>query len=168
MSTPGSCLGCGFAFGDRTLTDAVVDLPEVANAWAALLRAGGPLEVRPAPDRWSPLEYGGHVRDVLLTLRDRVLHATVADGGVGTPIFRDERMDRGVGVCGTAVEVADDLVTAASLLARTLQAVGEERAARTIQYSPQTAFEASITWMANQAVHEATHHLADAQGDAIA
>ena len=42
------------------------------------------------------LEYGAHVRDVLLVLRDRFVVGVVADNPGFTPMYRDERVDLGM------------------------------------------------------------------------
>ena len=64
---------------------------------ARLLRsAPNVASARPTPDRWSILEYGAHVRDVLLVFRDRFVVGVVAEGPELTPMYRDERVDRGM------------------------------------------------------------------------
>ena len=42
---------------------------------------------------WSPLEYGCHVRDVLLVQRERVLAARRMDRPTFDPMGRDERVE---------------------------------------------------------------------------
>jgi hypothetical protein len=37
------------------------------------------LRVRPSPSVWSPLEYAGHVRDVLTLFTNQAEHALVGD-----------------------------------------------------------------------------------------
>ena len=163
MTAPEHCPICGFTFTGRSIEDAITDLEALAEAWGALLAASGPLEQRPSPERWSALEYAGHVRDVLLTIRERCILAVIRDDGVGAPIHREERMAAGLGVCGTPAEVAGDLTTATSLLRRTLLAMDGQHDERVIQYSPISPFTTSVRWMANQAAHESGHHLDDAR-----
>lgn len=45
---------------------------------------------RPSPDRWSANEYAAHVRDVLLTIRDRLVIGLVEDNPRFKPVYRDE------------------------------------------------------------------------------
>ena len=68
--------------------------------------AGSDVATRPSEQRWSILEYGGHLRDVILSIRERVVLASVLDVPVGTPIFRDERVDIGFYAEDTAADVA--------------------------------------------------------------
>jgi DinB superfamily len=68
-----ACPECGFD-GDRYGRDAYAGaVRELGASWRRLLD-GEPDEVRrrPEPDRWSPLEYGCHVRDVFTVFRGRV------------------------------------------------------------------------------------------------
>jgi hypothetical protein len=107
------------------------------------------------------LEYSSHVRDVLLALRERIVLAVVIDDGVGTPIYRDERVNYGVYAADSADDVATELLVAEHLLVKAFAAVRGDDVSRTIVYSPVTQMPASVLWMGAQAVHEAEHHLAD-------
>lgn len=59
------CPECGFdarAVDVRLVGDAIRD---TADAWGEVLDGDGTaVRSRPSPERWSPLEYGAHVRDV--------------------------------------------------------------------------------------------------------
>ena len=91
-----ACAACGFEY---RLDDAVLAGPAIlagATTLAALLRdADRPADLRSrrAPERWSPLEYGCHVRDVLLVQRERVLLARRVECPSFEPMGRDERVD---------------------------------------------------------------------------
>ena len=43
-----------------------------AEEWVRILEENPAVEVRPAPDVWSPLEYGAHVRDVYAMTSERL------------------------------------------------------------------------------------------------
>jgi len=163
VNPPEHCPVCGFTFTGRSIEDAITDLSALAEAWRELLRETGPLGLRPSPERWSALEYAGHVRDVLLSIRERCILAVIREDGIGAPIHREERMDAGLGVCGTPRDVARDLAMATSLLQRTLLEMHGHDDERVIQYSPISPFTTSVQWMANQAAHESGHHLNDAR-----
>ncbi|MGH9020034.1 MAG: DinB family protein [Acidimicrobiales bacterium] len=117
---------------------------------------------RPSPERWSALEYGAHVRDVLISLRERTLTASIEDRPTGQPIHRDERVDLGFYALDTVPDVARELADAASLLLRTFDALPEGFARRRLLYSPVTPVEVTVAWLGTQAVHESEHHLLDA------
>lgn len=158
-----SCEVCGFTWelvADDELTDRVAAGTAAA---AALLRSGGDVTTRPAPDRWSTLEYGAHVRDVLLHVRDRVVIALVEDDPEFKPLYRDERVDLGLYAADMPDVVAGELRTAAGLFARTFDLLTAEQLGRTCQYAYPTVGTRTIRWMGQQVVHEVEHHLADTQ-----
>jgi len=88
---------CGFAWdatdpaevadGVRTATSATADL---------LVDHGARALERYAPERWSPVGYGCHVRDVLYNLRDRIVLALVEDNPTPHPLFGTPRVDLGL------------------------------------------------------------------------
>jgi hypothetical protein len=155
-----SCAVCGFVW-------AQVDPSEVgARVTAAAAELARPLGEprvarRPLPARWSALEYGAHVRDVLLSQRERVVLACVVENPTGQPIYRAERVDLGFYRRDTTVVVASELVMAGALLARTFAAVPADMMSRPLRYSPVTPLEVDVAWVGAQAVHECEHHLAD-------
>src|SRR3569623_2096533 len=66
------CPECGF----RADSFARAEIPALqranVDAWRAGLAGSGDLRARPRPDKWSPLEYGCHVRDVFRLYKDRL------------------------------------------------------------------------------------------------
>ena len=68
------------------------------TAKIADLLAGAPdrTDVHPAPQRWTATEYGAHVRDVLLNLRDRLVVGLIEDRPTFTAMYRDERVTMGL------------------------------------------------------------------------
>ena len=117
----------------------------------------------PTPDRWSMLEYGAHVRDVLLVLRDRFVVGVVADHPEFTPMYRDERVDLGMYRGEDPAALATELEVAAGLLARMLEALTPEQLDLTCQYGYPGPSTRTLRWMAAQAVHEVEHHLGDVE-----
>src|SRR4026208_608781 len=96
------CDGCGFAYELDRAEWAGVASPAGAGGgcgagwggWAGRReRAAVELRTRRRPDQWSPLEYGCHVRDVLLVQRERVLMARVVDTPSFDPMNRDQRVE---------------------------------------------------------------------------
>jgi hypothetical protein len=121
------------------------------------------LDVRPTPERWSILEYAAHTRDVLLSIRERIVLASILDGFVGTPIYREERVNLGFYRLDTPDEIADELQTASRLFVRTFEALPAGLEERVFTYSTLSPESVSILWAGAQALHESEHHLADAR-----
>jgi hypothetical protein len=161
-SSPPSCPVCGFQW-HLIARDEVA--PRVTYAvermGRAMMNAGARSATRPEPERWSVLEYAGHLRDVLLTIRERTILACVVDHPTGTPLYRDERVDLGFYRGDSPDVVARDLQTAASLFLRTFAALPPDALRRPILYSPVNHLDVDVLWMGAQAVHESEHHLSD-------
>jgi len=160
------CEVCGFAW-DEVASD---EVPAGVRAAGAAL--GGLLVDHPeaagratAAGRWSPLEYGCHVRDVLLNLRDRIVLALVADDPVPHPMAGTPRVELGLYARDEPATTARDLVVAADLFARTVECLPAGTGGRTMTYGWPTVASRSIDWVAAQALHECRHHLDDVRGD---
>jgi hypothetical protein len=160
------CEQCGFVWAevpDADITDRIArGAAELADR---LLAAPAPGH-RPAPDRWSALEYGAHVRDVLLNLRDRVVVTLVEDDPDFKPLYRDKRVELGLYARDDARTVAAELGTAAALFARTWAALDGAQLDRPCRYAFPTLSTRSVRWMGQQVVHEVEHHLDDVRADA--
>jgi len=157
-----TCDECGFAYDvtalrplDRLLRDAVEPYRAVLDGDAADLRT------RPAPGTWSALEYAGHVRDVLLAQRERVLLALVEDVPVFTPIHRDARAAIVRDGERPPSQVLAELVFAAELLADTFAVLDDAQLARTGIYNYPTPQPRSVEWIGVHTLHECHHHLLD-------
>ncbi len=116
---------------------------------------------RPSIDRWSALEYAAHVRDVLLTIRDRLVLGLVEDNPGFKPLYRDERIDLGLYRTDSVEAVTDELISAAAMLSRLFDAISPDALLRTVQYGFPDPVPRTLLWMGRQAVHETEHHLAD-------
>lgn len=123
--------------------------------------AGAKIAIRPSPDRWTILEYGGHLRDVLLSIRERVIIASIVDVPTGMPIYRDERINLGFYSEDTAKEVMNELEMAASLFAKTVTTLPAHYDTREFVYSSRTPLAVTISSTFSNAVHECEHHLGD-------
>jgi hypothetical protein len=133
------------------------------SSFIEIMKEGGAkVSVRPRPDRWSILEYGGHLRDVLLSIRERVILASIVDVPTGTPIFRDERIDLGFYAEDTVKEVMNELDTAGVLFNKTVTTLPAHFDTRELVYSSRTPLAVTISSTFSNAVHECEHHLNDA------
>jgi hypothetical protein len=111
--------------------------------------------------RWSRLEYGAHVRDVLLNVRDRFVVGLVEDHPEFKPLYRDHRVDLGLYRADTVPVVAAELDMAAGLFTRTFAQIDDAALQRTCAYSFPTVETRTLLWMGQQVVHEVEHHRAD-------
>ena len=117
--------------------------------------------IRPAAGRWSATEYAAHVRDVLITLRDRLVIGLVEHDPSFKPMYRDERVDLGLYRGDTADAVADELRTVAAMFVRLFEAIDPRQLDRPVEYGWPRPARRSQLWMAQQAVHEVEHHRSD-------
>jgi hypothetical protein len=157
------CPECGFdaqAFVREAVPDMIL---ANAAAWHHLLSgADGAVSARPVPDRWSALEYGCHVRDVL-RLYDYRLDLMLTQNA---PLFPNWDQD------ATAVAerydqqepatVAAELNHAAQTIAANFAAVTGDQWERTGTRSDGAAF--TVESFARYFIHDPVHHLYDATG----
>ena len=156
------CDGCGFEYDLSEAPSAAPSIIEGAGELAALLRDhAADLRVRRDPQTWSPLEYGCHVRDVLLVQRERVLAARRVERPSFDPMGRDERVAHDGYAEQDTRDVARQLTDAAQLFGNDLSRLGPHDWDRTVMYNYPKQFERSLRWVAVHTVHEVRHHLLD-------
>ena len=153
------CDECGFTY----VLDEHVEAAEHCRRLAREIAARLDDRRRPAPDVWSPLEYGCHVRDVLIAQRERVLLARrSAEPPAPEPMGRDERVDHDGYAEQEPVDVARQLVDAADLFANVLDRLDADAWGKQILYRyPPPPKHRPLRWVAVHTVHELTHHLRD-------
>ena len=113
---------------------------------------------RPAPDIWSPVEYGEHVRDVLVLYRQRVeLMLTQAD-----PMFADWDPDTSSADYGQTdpAVVGGQIATAADDLAARYDPLDESALARPGRRSDGASFD--VGSIGRYLLHDVLHHVWDA------
>jgi hypothetical protein len=157
-----SCPVCGFAWDAVAAADIVPRLRAAGEGIVAELgRAEGRVRERPSPDRWSMLEYGAHVRDVLLNLRDRIILGAIEEHPTPKSMHPDARVALGLYAAETPAVTAAELQVAVALFGRAFGVLDGRQLERTIFYGWPRAASRSLRWVAAQALHEAEHHLAD-------
>src|SRR5687767_13780860 len=115
------CDACGYRYDDVDIATATDRLRVEAAGVAALLHVpADALARRPDPATWSALEYGCHLRDVLLVQRERVLLARLEDHPHVVPMGRDERAEHDGYATQRPDDVARQLRDAAAMLAQVL------------------------------------------------
>ena len=152
------CPECGLDARAIARADVPAILRRNAQAWPAALE--GDAARREHPDRWSPLEYACHVRDVHRVYTARLHLMTTRDD----PDYPNWDQD------ATAVEqrygeqdpatVGRELTAAADVLARAFEQVGDWT--RTGNRSDGARF--TIETFARYLVHDPVHHLWDVTG----
>ncbi|NNN01757.1 MAG: DinB family protein [Acidimicrobiaceae bacterium] len=162
MALPVNCEVCGFRWDEITPEEIAPRLVDVVDSLRSVMfDAGEGGRVRPSPLRWSILEYAGHLRDVFISIRERMVMACVVDEPTGTAMFREERVNLGFYTRDSAPELGDELSATSQMLIKVFDALTPEQHARKLVFSPVTPVAVSILWAAAQAVHEGEHHLAD-------
>jgi len=162
MPAPTSCSACDFSWDEITRDNFATRLSFECEALVeALSAAGDRATQRPSPARWSVLEYAAHVRDVLISIRERVILAVVLERPTGVAMYRDERVDAGLYRFDTPGDVAEELTILTRLVITTVSSLGDEVEERTLVFSPQSPHEVTVGWAIAQLVHEVRHHLMD-------
>ncbi len=158
------CEECGYVYvlGATRSGD---DIRVGVAALAVLMTTTGrrTLARRTRPDLWSPLEYACHVRDVLLTERERALLALRVNVPEAVPMGRDERVVHDGYAEQDPVEVAEELTVAARLLANSLDRLDAADWERQLVYNWPERCERTLRWLATHTLHEVKHHLLDAR-----
>jgi hypothetical protein len=163
------CPDCGFEVGAIDRADLGPALLGEARRWEDVLGElgadDGALRRRPAPERWSAIEYGGHIAGVLAVFAERVRRCRLEDD----PDFGwwdheqaviDERYaERPVEDVRAAI--ADGAVKLALALPRLDDPDAWTRAGRRRGGS-----RFSIEGLARFALHESAHHRSDARRSA--
>jgi len=162
VAFPVTCDVCGFRWGELTPEEIPERLFAAVDSFCAvILDARDRVALRPSPQRWSILEYGGHLRDVLISIRERIVTTAIVGDWTGQPIHREERIDLGLYAADTPAVVASELEVTSRLLARTFQAIPRDQLGREFTFSTQSPSKVTILWAGAQAVHESEHHLSD-------
>jgi hypothetical protein len=133
-----------------------------AAVWHRLLTGPGDPRLRPSPGKWSALEYGCHVRDVLRLYEQRLTLMLTRDG----PQFPDWDQD------ATAVEdrygeqdpvvVAGELAAAAEVIAAHFDDIALGQWQRTGSRSDGARF--TVESFGRYFIHDPVHHLHDVTG----
>lgn len=145
----------GFGSAGETIASASEQIAEVVRSHAEHLR------LRSTPDRWSPLEYACHVRDVLLVQRERVLKALRGHGHEVLPMGRDERVVHDDYNAQQPANVALQVEQAALLFVDLLQRLSPSEWDLEVAYLFPEASSRSLRWVAVHTAHEVVHHLHD-------
>ena len=146
MSGAEACDVCGFEWEAIGANEIVPRLISASDAFAVVLGENPAcVTMRPEPGRWSALEYGAHVRDVIINVRDRIFVGLAEANPVTKPMYRDLRIP--FYASEAADGVAAELAFAAALFVRTFAGLASERLARTLVYAYPRE---SLSWMSSR------------------
>jgi len=101
------------------------------------------------------------MRDVFMSIRERIVRASIETDSVGSPIYREERVDLGFYRLDEPDEVAKELLAMSRLFVRTFEALPAGFEKRLFAYSTISPQKVTILWAGAQALHECEHHLGD-------
>jgi hypothetical protein len=158
------CPECGFDAAALPVGEVAPLVRANAAAWERILaRPAGALRVRPADDRWSPLEYACHVRDVFSLYDHRLVLMLEQDD----PLYPNWDQDV------TAVEqrygeqdpatVALEVRAGAAALADRFDSVSEDQWDRRGRRSDGASF--TVASFGRYMIHDPVHHLFDVTGE---
>jgi S-DNA-T family DNA segregation ATPase FtsK/SpoIIIE len=157
-----TCETCGFTYGALARSELAPAMGEYGLQITRLLSgADARLTVRRVPDEWSPLEYGCHVRDVLLIQRDRLFVALVEEEPSFKPMYRDERVALDRYSSQEPEVVAAQLLMAAAMAAHSFAPLAGDQWTRPLIYGYPEPTRRDVEWMAQHTVHEMVHHQRD-------
>jgi hypothetical protein len=156
------CAECAFTYDLAAAPAAGAAITEdCAEAATLLVRHATTAPTRREANIWSALEYGCHLRDVLLVQRERVLLALRIDEPAPEPMGRDERAVLDGYAEQVPTDVARQLSDASALFTNVLDRLSHDQWERTMIYNYPTPGPQSLRWVAVHTEHEARHHLAD-------
>ena len=162
-----ACPQCGLHPGAEPPPSLGPRLLELARGWRAFLVSADDtyLRTNPEPGVFSPIQYAAHVRDILRAYGDRVI-LVMAEDEPTVPQLNPNSEEWEAYNRLDAEELADDLEAQAARLAELLAGLDDEDWRRTfIRDSGQDGvIRYNLAGLASYAVHEAHHHLLDADG----
>lgn len=152
------CPECGLDTRSFAREEIAAMLRANASAWRAPLAAPGAAD-RPRPDRWSPLEYGCHVRDAIRLYEYRLGLMLTQDDPLYPNWDQDETAIADNYAAQDPAVVADELVAAADSLAARFAALSGPQWLRPGRRSDGAAF--TVETFARYFIHDPVHHLHD-------
>lgn len=155
------CPECGFDARSIDVTEVGDLIRANASAWQRVLAAPDAGR-RPSPDRWSPLEYACHVRDVFRLFAERLDLMLTQDGPRYANWDQDATAIEDDYAGQSPVAVAVELTRAGAALADRFDAVEGDQWQRTGHRSDGAEF--TVDTFARYFMHDPVHHLWDVGG----
>lgn len=156
------CPECGLSAGEVDVAEVARRAELAAAEWVQILTSSPAVTSRPAPQVWSPLEYGAHVRDVYDLFDARLVLMLVEDD----PVFASWDQDDTAVTEDYAEQdpdvVAAQLEAAAARFVSRLRGLEPSQLDRAGRRSDGAAF--TVTTFAQYFLHDVVHHLYDVTG----
>jgi hypothetical protein len=156
------CDECGFDSRDMQPRSVGSMLRDNADAWVGLLTSDADLSARPSPGKWSPVEYGCHVRDVHRVFAGRLRAMLTEDD----PAYENWDQDATALADDYASQdprtVAGELRDEAGAIAAAFDAVPDGSWERTGRRSDGARF--TVATLSRYLMHDPIHHLYDVTG----
>ena len=157
------CIECGFDSSRVELSGLTAMIRANAAAWQGVLGAAREsVSARPEPGKWSALEYGCHVRDVLRLYDYRLQLMFTQDNPLYPNWDQDETALAERYAQQDPARVAAELAQAAETIACRFAAVTGQEWSRKGRRSDGTQF--TIESLARYFIHDLVHHLYDVTG----
>ena len=156
------CPECGFRASSFAREEIPARLRANVDAWRIVFAGSTDLRVRPRPDKWSPLEYGCHVRDVFRLYAFRLELMLTRDDPTYPNWDQDETALKDRYGEQDPAAVATELATAGDRLAGAFEAVRGDQWLRTGNRSDGARF--TVESFARYLLHDPVHHLYDVTG----
>mgnify|MGYP001828580747 CR=1 FL=1 len=154
------CPACGFEAAAIDVTDVPAMIRANAEEWRVILAApDDEVRSRPAFDRWSPLEYGAHVRDVHRIYLERLERMLTEDGPHYANWDQDATAVAERYRAADPTTVAAELTEAAEALAARFATVVGDQWERTGFRSDGARF--TVDSFARYYIHDPVHHVHD-------
>ena len=156
------CDQCGLEAG-RTPREQLAERYFIAaEEWVQILRENPAVEARPTPAVWSALEYGAHVRDVLVLTGQRLELMLTEDDPVFANWDQDETARAERYGEQDPEQLAEDLAAAAQRLVGTIAEIEAGAWERRGTRSNGSAF--TVETLLQYMLHDLVHHLWDVTG----
>ncbi len=153
------CLECGFDAATMDPADVGSMIRANGSQWPRLLEAAADVRIRPRSDKWSPLEYAAHVRDVYRLYLFR-LNLMLDEDGPHYPNWdQDETAVAEQYDTQDPDTVLQELVDAANALADRFDGVTGDNWWRTGYRSDGAEF--TVDSFARYLIHDPIHHVWD-------
>ena len=156
------CPDCGFVASDVAAADVGPSVLAFTAPWPQVLARADAAQ-RPVPDRWSPLEYACHVRDVCRVFAGRVRLVLDQDDPDFANWDQEESAVHGRYAEQDPSAVAAQLTEDAAGLAAAFGHVGDDDWDRTGNRSDGSRF--TVLTLGRYGLHDLAHHLWDVGAD---
>ena len=157
------CAGCGLVNGELAARAIGAQVRDEVHPFGELLLHADDDAVRrrPAPDSWSALEYGVHVRDTLTVFAERIVRTLAQHQPELGWWDHEAAIADGMANESDVSAVVDDMQRNAAKLSEALRMVTEDDWERTATRRSGERF--TIELLARFVLHEVVHHRTDAE-----